>query len=725
VVKGDYRIQTPGAQENEYTYSSGYLRMINDSDHVLVEGSFVTDSTRHHGNHLTAGTLEVQGNFEQKSTYNYTDATHNFLSTGTHKVLLSGSGKQTVAFEDGSTSYSYFNILEITNSSDEYVDFLTPLPVKDKLIHNPADNLNTMTVKTVDWVLNNNAGLDGDLYLEGSTLDLSGKTLTVTGNLIHSGGTLIINSGKLVVKGDYRIQTPGAQENEYTYSSGYLRMTNDSDHVLVEGNFVTDSSRNHGNYLTAGTLEVQGNFEQKSTYNFTDANYNFAATGTHKVLLSGSGKQTVIFENGSASYSCFNILEISNISDMGINFQTSVAVMQLFKHNMNHFTLSSSGDFPDYDNDGVQDHLDIDPMDPYSDTDGDMMPDFWETQNNLDPLSKKADEDPDGDGFINIKEFDAGTNPNDPNSYPIASKLIIVDNLDPGTSSVCPWESIATIDTYGADTVFTKQAGCIFTFDSISASGCQKVSLWWTRNDDHHDNVPVEIYDGITLLDIVYVDQQTGGGQWHELGIYNFKEHAVAVIVSDSNTHSTSADAVKFESDITCPVVYHLLPGWNLITLASNPDTPFTANSLAESINLQGGSVSKIQQWDGTGWQTYSTGAPFGNFAINVFNGYFVFSQVHSAWTYNGDPFSEPIEYSFETGWNLAGFPLGYSYTASELTQALNDEGGNLTKIQGWDGSGWMTYTTGAPFGDFHLFQTNGYFVFLSDPLYLILPFSE
>jgi hypothetical protein len=340
-------------------------------------------------------------------------------------------------------------------------------------------------------------------------------------------------------------------------------------------------------------------------------------------------------------------------------------------------------------------------------------------------LSNNADQDPDGDGFINIKEFSAGTDPNDPNSYPIASELIIVDNIDPGTSSVCPWESIAAIGTYGADTVFSNQTGCTFTFDSIGAPGCQKISLWWTSDENHHDAVPVEIYDGINLSDIVYIDQQTGGGQWHELGIYEFKEHAVVVIVSDSNTHSTNADAVKFESDITCPIVYHLFPGWNLITLASNPDTPFTADSLAEDVNLQGGSVSKIQKWDGTGWQTFSTGAPFGNFSIAAFNGYFVFSQTQSTWTYNGNHFSEPIEYSFETGWNLAGFPLNSSYTASELNQAISDEGGNLTKIQGWDGSGWMTYSTGAPFGNFYLSNTNGYFVFFNNPLNFILPFSE
>ncbi len=76
-----------------------------------------------------------------------------------------------------------------------------------------------------------------------------------------------------------------------------------------------------------------------------------------------------------------------------------------------------------------------------ADTDGDGMPDDWETKNNLDPTNpddakKDSDEDiltnleeykyntdpnsqdSDGDGFTDKEEIDAGTDPLDPNSYP-------------------------------------------------------------------------------------------------------------------------------------------------------------------------------------------------------------------------------------------------------------------------------------------------------------------
>lgn len=53
------------------------------------------------------------------------------------------------------------------------------------------------------------------------------------------------------------------------------------------------------------------------------------------------------------------------------------------------------------------------------DSDGDGMPDDWEKQYGLNPLSKDdALGDLDGDGFTNLEEYQAKTNPLDPKSFP-------------------------------------------------------------------------------------------------------------------------------------------------------------------------------------------------------------------------------------------------------------------------------------------------------------------
>lgn len=53
-----------------------------------------------------------------------------------------------------------------------------------------------------------------------------------------------------------------------------------------------------------------------------------------------------------------------------------------------------------------------------SDHDGDGMPDAWEDEHDLDPLTASANADADGDGYTDLEEYQAGTNPRNPSSRP-------------------------------------------------------------------------------------------------------------------------------------------------------------------------------------------------------------------------------------------------------------------------------------------------------------------
>lgn len=151
----------------------------------------------------------------------------------------------------------------------------------------------------------------GNLVLEDAVLDLDGNELEVTGNLIQKGGKIILNGGKLKVGKDYTI---GSKE----YSpNAYLIMRNENDYVNVNGSFVTYSSNSHFGCLTAGTLEVKGDFFQGAGSKSVEYSSNFLATGTHKVILSGEDIQTVEFE--SPDYSWMNILCITKPLDEGYN----------------------------------------------------------------------------------------------------------------------------------------------------------------------------------------------------------------------------------------------------------------------------------------------------------------------------------------------------------------------------------------------------------------------
>ncbi|MCR4801981.1 MAG: PKD domain-containing protein, partial [Lachnospiraceae bacterium] len=82
-------------------------------------------------------------------------------------------------------------------------------------------------------------------------------------------------------------------------------MTNTASKFEVDGN-VTIGTRNYNN-LTAGTMWIGGDFTQTVT-NSSHAD-NFAASGSHKVILCGDKKQTITF---SSECSYFNVLELQN-----------------------------------------------------------------------------------------------------------------------------------------------------------------------------------------------------------------------------------------------------------------------------------------------------------------------------------------------------------------------------------------------------------------------------
>ena len=88
-------------------------------------------------------------------------------------------------------------------------------------------------------------------------------------------------------------------------------------------------------------------------------------------------------------------------------------------NNLDEFNAGTNPNNKDTDGDGVEDGKDKFPLDHRyaNDSDGDGMPDEWESQYGLDPNNPDdANQDLDGDGISNLKEYLAGTNPKEKNS---------------------------------------------------------------------------------------------------------------------------------------------------------------------------------------------------------------------------------------------------------------------------------------------------------------------
>lgn len=79
-----------------------------------------------------------------------------------------------------------------------------------------------------------------------------------------------------------------------------------------------------------------------------------------------------------------------------------------------------------------------------ADTDEDGLPDSWELEHDLDINELSADDDPDKDGLTNLEEFDAGTDPNDPDDPPSEVFVALTGaDVPVGGNQEQPWRTIS------------------------------------------------------------------------------------------------------------------------------------------------------------------------------------------------------------------------------------------------------------------------------------------
>ncbi len=166
-------------------------------------------------------------------------------------------------------------------------------------------------------------------------------------------------------------------------------------------------------------------------------------------------------------------------------------------------------------------------VDARADSDGDGMPDHWETANGLDPSGPTdASADPDGDGLTNLQEYQSDTDPNTANTsdtQPLAqpdqatlekdtSTVIAVLANDSGLDDTPISVSLASSPAHGTATVqtgntvaYTPDAGYVgtdqFSYQiadadndtalanvnvTVACSSCtsRSVSMTWSANTD-------------------------------------------------------------------------------------------------------------------------------------------------------------------------------------------------------------------------------------------------
>ncbi len=236
--------------------------MTQEEDLVCVDGDFITYSKVNHKGKLTNGVMKIKGDME---SYGYT----NFYATEEHTVKLCGNSLQNIKMASGAR---YFANLYITNSEGE-VCIENNIEVTGKLkdTGKTVTGTGVITLSSIDnlvdgyysgsMILSKESTLSEDITI-GGTLKCA-KNLTLNGYKLRAG-SIQITAGLFDVQNGTVICS---QDMEFS-SSGIFAMQDSESSVTVKGNFAMSSSRNHSTYLTAGTLNLWGDFAQKGTKNF-------------------------------------------------------------------------------------------------------------------------------------------------------------------------------------------------------------------------------------------------------------------------------------------------------------------------------------------------------------------------------------------------------------------------------------------------------------------------
>lgn len=132
---------------------------------------------------------------------------------------------------------------------------------------------------------------------------------------------------------------------------------------------------------------------------------------------------------------------------------------------------------------------------------------------------------------------------------------VIIDNGDVGTSFTGTWAVSGGTGAYGTNSLYGRDgATYTWTFDLPSA-GSYEVFMWWTEFTSRSDAAPVSIEHAAGTSDVT-VNQQTNGGKWNSLGVWEFGiTGRVTLSAPGSFPTNYCADAVMFVPVVPVEVI--------------------------------------------------------------------------------------------------------------------------------------------------------------------------
>ena len=306
--------------------TQGNLHMKNDSDNLLVKGNLILgeDYGTNSEYEMTEGTVEVKGDFTSKYKRDY--RSYGYYETLNHKTIFSGDKTQKISFTQACNVNGFNENLELENNDINFATSIYDVKInQDTELTNTKELVVIGTLDSGDYKFTTTGNVEAERFnTRGKEVDIEGNVkagiLYIAGdnNQIHGNlkttDSVIFSEGSLSIAGDTEIE------------KGHLYMTNDSDKLLVKGNLILgeDYGTNSEHEMTAGTVEVKGDFTSKYKRDYRP--YGYYETGNHATIFSGGKTQKISFAEPSEVNQFNGNLELKN-SD--INFATPIYSLSL------------------------------------------------------------------------------------------------------------------------------------------------------------------------------------------------------------------------------------------------------------------------------------------------------------------------------------------------------------------------------------------------------------
>lgn len=327
--------------------SVGHKLNMQDAAGLVRVGGNATFHSSYTTGLLTAGTIEVGGDISMGGYYSPLDA------SGTHTVVLNGSGPQSVTNSHGASLVgdgSRFNNLRIENPNTitfgniavrGSLEVAAPatltgegtLIVVGELKSVAGSRIEVERVTMAGAMSISGAFSPDTIWFDGAGREIQGGldygSIVVRGSAVLGGD--VEARGNVLVTGIDGLLDIGAQTLEvagefWTEQIGRLRMTDPAGVLSIGGDAWFGGG--NSNELSAGTIEVLGNFTQRrgSSGCCTGFDESFRASGSHLVILKGTAPQVVDFNRGGLELTRSHFSGLQMTNPAGVTVEGTIAV---------------------------------------------------------------------------------------------------------------------------------------------------------------------------------------------------------------------------------------------------------------------------------------------------------------------------------------------------------------------------------------------------------------